>query len=251
MPYLIQSGVRWPLGAISPADAANAVFPQSQISKVPGFTQDIWNTIEKSAESGQIANFQQNCSGVQPGGTAKIVTSSAGVGLSIAGAFATGPLAPLVLVGEAIIGIFTAIFAAHARAVAKEQQVECAAVPAANQTLQTIASAVQSGTITPAQGIASLTQLLTEFQSTIAPIMKNSASQCNAGCVWLKALQAAVSEMQSQFEDMEAAQAQPSGTSPATSTTTSPSSSIVDASLPSWLPIAAIAVLGFMLVRNI
>ena len=262
MSYVRQSGVRWPLGgdrrsprrghailaALDPAAVANGIMPQSAISKTPGFTQDIWNDILASAQGGQIANFQQNCANVgsSSGTTAKLVTTGAGVGLSIATALAPIPIVGwLAMAGEAIIGIFTAIFQEHAQAVAKEQQVECAAVPAANQALSTIANGVADGTITPAQGIASLSQLLTEFQSTITPIMKNSPTQCNAGCVWWKCLQAAVAEMQSQFQDLENA-SQPSATSSATSSATGPSATIALSTLPSWLPIAAIGVLAFL-----
>ena len=208
---------RFSLGALDPTDVANSIMPQSAISKVPGFTQDIWNDIQESAASGQIENFVQPCTGQSGPSGAQIVQTATSSGSAIAlaiPAVAAGPFAPFVLIGAALVGLFEQLFAAHARAVKKEQQVECAAVPAFNDGITAITQAVTAGTITPQTGISSSSQLLNSFQQQISQIMKDDPTQCNAGCVWWKCAQAAVAELQSQFQDMitQAETVTPSGT---------------------------------------
>ena len=201
---------RFSLGALAPADVANSIMPQSVISKVPGFTEDIWNDIEQSAEKGSIQGFVQTCNQASGPSGAQIVQTATSSGSAIAlaiPAIAAGPFAPFVLIGAALVGLFSQLFEAHAMAVKKEQQVECAAVPAFNDGITAISQAVAAGTISPQTGISSSTQLLQEFQQQISSIMKNDPTQCNAGCVWDKCAQAAVAELQSQFTDMISAAA--------------------------------------------
>ena len=193
------------MGALSPSAVADQIMPESQISNTPGFQQSVWNDIEQSAQSGQIAGFVQSCSGATGPSGAQITTMVSGAGTTLAmtiPAIASGPFAPFVLAGAALIGLFTQLFQHHAQAVKKEQATECAAVPAFNDASVAIQGAVSSGTVTPQQGISALAQLLSEFQAQISPIMHNDASNCNAGCVWYKCAQAAVAGLQSRFQDL-------------------------------------------------
>jgi hypothetical protein len=154
-------------------------------------------------------------------------------------ALATGPGAIVVAGIAAAINIFGALFAHHAQAVVREQQAICASVPAAMDGLTAIEQAVSDGTITPAEGITMLNNLQSQFLQTIGPVTKNSSSQCNAGCVWTKMMNAIVLELTSQWQNMAAPQ------SPNAATAGSTSSSV--STTPSWLPWAAAAGLLFFL----
>ena len=236
------------IGALSPTDVANQIMPKSQISSTPGFTEAVWQDIEDSAASGQIAGFEQKCPAATGPGAAQLVNTGAGIALSIVGGLKMIPT-PVTVIGGAIIGIFASIFAHHAQAVAKEQQVECAAVPAFNDTLSAIADAVSAGTITPQQGIASLSQALTDFQNAISQIMRNDSSNCNAGCVWWKCAQAAVAEMQSQFQDLISQSPASGQTATSSGSASTGSSSPNISSAPSWLPFVAIGVAIWLVLR--
>lgn len=188
------------LAAITPDAAAQTAMPSSSISKKAGFTQDVYNGIVSAAGGGQIP-IPGACGSTKVTSTAPALAASAqGILLSLAPLVAS-PAAPFVLVGAAIAGLFSAIFGAHAAAVKKEQQLDCAAVPAANETLTAIDQAVKAGTITPAQGISALQNLLTQFQQQVAAVLKMNSSQCNAACVYTKQLQAIVAELTSQYQD--------------------------------------------------
>jgi hypothetical protein len=194
------------LGAITPDAAAQQAMPQSAISKTPGFTQSVYDNILQAAQTGQFASFD-------PGTTCKgasfakpVLTSTIG-GLALKfGAYA-GPAAPFVLIAGGIATLFGAIFGHHAQAVAKERQVICAAVPAAQDSLSAIDGAVQNGTITPEQAQQALDSLLSSFTATVKAITKNSSSQCNAACTWIKQLTAIVALKKSQYADLATQQA--------------------------------------------
>ena len=124
------------------------------------------------------------------------------VGLTTAGVVTGAALAPFTAGISALIGLFPLIFGHHAAAVKKEQNVLCAAVPAANNYLQIIAQAVQSGQATPQQGIDALHSLVSDFQSQVGGIRND----CNAACVMTYELQAIAAVMESQFQDLIAAQ---------------------------------------------
>lgn len=193
------------MGATPPADVADSIMPQSAVSNVPGFTQDVWNDIEQSAQTGQISGFVQSCSTASGPSGAQITSMATSGGTTVAlliPAVASGPFAPFILAGAALVGLFAQLFQHHAQAVKKEQATECAAVPAFNDGSLAIQGAVTSGTLTPQQGISALSQLLSEFQAQISSIMTDNAQNCNAGCVWWKCAQAAVASLQSQYQDL-------------------------------------------------
>jgi len=196
------------LGSITPDQAAQTAMPLSSISKTAGFTQTDYNNIVSAAANGNFISFNPSgCSNMKPSGATLAATTAVAGGLALKFAGATGPAAPVVAAVGGALELFSAIFGHHAAAVAKEQSVICAAVPAASDTLTAIDQAVQNGTITPAQGSASLASLLSSFQQTVASIIKMNSSQCNAACIWVKQLKAIVAKKQADYADLAAQQA--------------------------------------------
>jgi hypothetical protein len=240
------------LGQITAEQAANQVMPQSAISSTPGFTQTVWNDIEQAAGSGQFVGFNSSgCSGVSAGGNIKIIQQGAGLaltgvsmGLTAAGAVTAAALAPFTLGISALIGLFPLFFAHHAAAVAKEQKIVCASVPAAANYLEQIEATVSSGIQTPAQGIAALKSLLSDFTSNVSSIMKNSASDCNAACVWVKELTAIVAYQTAQYQQQQANEA----ASPVGAITVPVTNLVSSAAEATALPTWAIYVLGGLIV---
>lgn len=119
-----------------------------------------------------------DCSAVNGSGMLKpaIVSTAGGLTLKFSGA--AGPAAPVVMAIGAIMEAFGAIFAHHAAAVKKEQSTLCAAVPAANQALQVIDEAVAGGQATPQQAIAALQNMPGEFQSQVSGIYNDCNAAC-------------------------------------------------------------------------
>jgi hypothetical protein len=199
------------LGQITAEQAAQQAMPQA-VSNTPGFTQDVFNDIEQAAASGSFVGFNPTgCTGVSAGGNIKIIQQASGLalsgvsmGLTAAGVVTSAALAPFTLGISAVIGLFPLFFAHHAAAVKKEQQTVCAAVPAAQNYLEQIQNSVSTGLATPAQGIQALQSLLSDFTSQVASIMKNSSSQCNAACVWVKELTAIVAYQSAQYQEQAA-----------------------------------------------
>ena len=284
------------MGAISPAAAAQQAAALSAAFKAAGVqTTDL----ESFAQAGQIITStpgyqytpgQGECSG-QPAPDLNLFVKGGSMALGVAGGV-TGILASPAIgiisstaglaIGAAtlgigtIIGIYSIFHAHHAAAVAKEQSVLCAAVPAANNYLKVIAQAVQSGAATPQQAIAALNSLLTDFRSAVSGILKMSGSQCNAACYLIIALTAVVNYQVSAYQDLANAKAAPSApvTSPAPAAGSGPAPAPVVASgstmlLPpatnssgapvgqaaaapsttNWLGIAALLFGGFLVAR--
>jgi hypothetical protein len=229
------------LSAITPDQAAQVAMPQSAISKTAGFTQTVYDSLVQSAKNLQLASqLPASCGGSGSVSLAPaLISTASGIALKLAPL--TGPAAPFVAMGAALAGLFSTLLASHDVAVKKEQQVECAAMPAANDGLTAIYQAVQNGTLSPADGKAALAQLYTEFRQQVASILKDNSSQCNAACVLSKQLKATIAEMSSQFDDMAIAAAQPGAANAI-------SSAIAGAGLPSWvLPAAGFLVLWKLL----
>lgn len=205
------------------------------------------------------------------------INVAAALSSSVAGAIGVA-LGPATLGVSAIIGLFPLLFGHHAAAVKKEQSVLCAAVPAANNYFLLIDQAVQQRQATPQQAIAALQSLVTDFQSQVSSIMHD----CNAACVMFDELKAIALVKQSQYQDViSAAQASgagvpgtaqmPSASGPisvapvsgggiaqipiafgaSAPATVSPSAAAAPAagSSPSWLPLAALVIGGFFLMR--
>jgi hypothetical protein len=319
------------LGAITPADATNQVFPTAKIRSGAGHNQSIWNSIQLAATQGQMVGAggeiayvpgTADCAaaaGVTSGAQNDMKLVSTGAGLALSGVqiglLATGTALGPVTLGisvavSAIVGLFSTLVAHHAQAVQKEQSTLCSAVPAANNYLKIISSAVASGQATPQDGIDALNSLLSDFESQVSSIRQGSdptaSGECNAACVMQSELHAIVLVMQSQLQDLIAAESgAPAPTLPAPlpvalpgvsvqmpsqvpaqvvvparpNTTVPAGGAVVPAStytpffapstplnpaptvaatqtpaasaLPSWLPIAAAALVGFFLFEGL
>ena len=149
--------------------------------------------------------------------------------------------------------VFGAIFGHHAAAVGKEQNVLCAAVPAANDSFDAIDQAVQSGQFTPQQGITALDSVASGFQSAVSAILKMDSGHCNAACVMIMAVRAVVAARKQQYSAMAAqqlaaqqaaVQSLPAALQPAAGVIVPIEAAIAKAGLPSWvLPAAGFFVL--------
>jgi hypothetical protein len=242
------------LHGITAQQAGEQAFPHSQVSGTPGFTQAVYDSIVNAAASGNFTTFNPSgCSGIAPSG-GKIFQTASGLaltGLNTGLALSAVPIpiaGPIIAGASLLVGLFNNFFTHHAAAVKREQQVICAAVPAASDTLRAIDQAVNGGTITPAQAITALQSLQESFGQAVAPIIKNDASHCNAACVWVKQLEAIVLKKSSDYQDRQASQqaaALPAGSSaPASGTVaqiTQGLSSSGPAGIPVWAWIAAAA----------
>lgn len=198
------------LGSMTPKQAADQVMPV--VKNVPGFNQGVYNNLLQAATSGNFVSFNPGgCSGITPSG-AKIAQTAGGLaltGLNTGLALAAVPIpiaGPIIAGASLLVGLFTSIFAHHAAKVKQEQQIVCASVPAASDSLKAIDQAVQNGTITPSQGITALQALEDNFTQTVQPILKMNSSQCNAACVWIGQLKAIVLKKSSDYQDMQAVQ---------------------------------------------
>lgn len=222
---------------------------------------------------------------LKDGGMALTMAATAGVGSS-AGAFGTGALAATGLASTAFaaatfgvgiaVAIFSIIAAHHAAAVGREHSLECNLVPPANYALQLIDQAVSSGQMTPAVASASLDKLHSDFVSAATGGPGGlQTNPCNAMCVLALILKAICDKKKDQYAAMAAAAVvsssgptaaapvssgsvmvlpsaaapTPAGTLPAAATAAaalSPASAAASAT-PSWLPLAAVALVGFFI----
>lgn len=256
------------LGAITADQAAAQAMPKNTIRNTPGFTQAVYNEIVNAAQTGQFTDYNaqaKSCLGLPTGSGQQVLSLvSTGGGLALQGAVQTG----LIAAGPATFGVtiaiagitalFSTIFSHHAAAVAKENRILCASGPAANNYLQIIDQAVQEGKATPTQAVQALHSLLSDYTSTVQPIIKNSSSACNAACVELKELTAIVAYKSSLYQDMANAPAQVTSSGPSAAPAVSsgsvmvlPTTSTTAAATSSWLPIAALLIGGFLLARVI
>lgn len=250
------------LGALDPVDAAKQIFPNAPRSPNPGHNMDTFNAIVASAQAGQMVNAQgapayipgtSQCAGVSLLKPA-LFSTSGGLTLHFAPmAFAAGgPLIGGIVVAiGALAEMFGAIFSHHAKAIAKERSILCAAVPAANQALQLIDQAVQQGSASPQDAIAALDTMPGQFQSQVSSIIHGAdptvSGECNAACVMLSELRAIVLVKKAQYQDMVSAA---SSSLPGAGAVTSAVSQAAAASgVPSWLWWAAGAWLAYELVQ--
>jgi len=203
------------LSAITADQATEQVFPAAQVRSSAGHNQSVRDQILASASAGQILNAQGaldyagggQCAGASMTKPAILTTAS---GMALKFAALTGPAAPFVIAGAAIAGVFAFIFGHHAAAIKKEQSILCAAVPAANQALEIIDQALQSGQVSPADAIAALNNLLSGFGQQVASIRHGNdpmaSGECNAACVEYSKLRAIVLQKASQYQDLATAQ---------------------------------------------
>lgn len=236
------------LGALTPDQAVEQIFPAAQVKQSAGHNAAVRSSMLQAVQTGQLTPAyipgSTNCaaSGVSVGQVT--LTSISAVAAKIAPM--TGPAAPFVLIGAGIANLFGAILGHHAAAVKKEQGVICSAVPAANNYLNLIDQAVQSGQSSPTDGINALASLLADFKAQVQQIMKGtspaSSGDCNAACVMYAELAAIVAYRSSVYQDLAAQQAaNPVGTAlaPVTNLVQSAEAAVASAGLPAWLLPAA------------
>jgi hypothetical protein len=274
------------LGALSPSDALEQVWPASKVGSGAGHNKALRDgmlpIVASGIDTAWISADLVNCSNRGgPGGinnlqltqmASGLALTGVSIGLVAAGTVTAAALAPFTMGISALIGLFPMIFGHHAAAVKKEQSVLCAAVPAANNYLQIIDQAVQSGQVTPQHGIDALNSLYNDFVSEVASIEHGtdptSAGECNAACVHRTILHSIVLYKSSMYQDMIATAASSQVVMPmrpnviAPAGTTTPSSYASFYSQPGagapppaspasdWLPIAAVLAAGFFLMKG-
>lgn len=250
------------LGALTAQQAADQVFPQSKVRSKAGFDQGVRDAVLQSATSGRMdAPLPTTCGGgSSTSNTVKLIQTAGGLALTgvsvgaAAAGVASAALAPWTLGISALIGIFPMIFQHHAQAVALENRTICASVPAANNALDVIMSAVASGAATPQQAISALHSVESDFGSQVSKIEKNSSSACNAACVWRLMLRAAVVRLTSQLQDLQnqtpaaSAAAAPVTASQSGLATLTPAAATT-AGIPTWALLAAAGVALVMVMR--
>lgn len=253
---------RFLLGAITPDQAAEQIFPQAKVRSGAGHNAAVRTQMVAAGQAGQImagsgselaySSPQSGCSGVSIVKPAVMNTVS-GLALKFAPqAFAAGPIVGgIVLAVAGITKLFGMIFGHHAAAVAKERGVLCAAVPAANQSIELIDQMVQSGQSKPSDGIAALDAVVSGFRQAVGSIIHGadptSSGECNAACVMLSDLRTIVLVKQSQYKDLANAQASAAASSPIAAAASSISAALQTGNFSSLLPWAA-AGLGLWLV---
>ena len=246
------------------AAAGHMVGAAGEVAYIPG-------TVDCAAAKGTPTGAQNDLKLAQT--ASGLALTGMNVGLQAAGV-ALGPVtAGISIAVSAIVGLFSTLINHHAQAVAKEQTVLCSAVPAANNYLGIISQGVSSGLVTPQDGIAALESLKGDFRSAVGSIY----GDCNAACVMNMELEAICLVMESQLQDMiDAANAAavapaqvitaggPNVTSPGgvvapassyasfySSAPTPATASAASGASGDWLPIAAMLIGGFFLMRSL
>ena len=239
---------------------------------VPGY---IPGSAQCAAAQGTTPGSVKDLSLVGSAGALALTTTTT-FGASTAVGAALAPFsAGISLAISTIVGLFSTILAHHAQAVAKEQSTLCSAVPAANNYLNIIQSAVAAGQATPAQAIQALNSLSTDFDSAVSSIRKMGGGSCNAACVMTLELRGIIAYLTAEYQQataVTAAAAAPAVSSssgsgptstapvssgstltiPQTQTAAGSSTPAVPVPLPAavqnfpWMAIAALAVLGLV-----
>lgn len=138
----------------------------------------------------------------QAGAAAGAAAGGSGAGSGgIVGSLAAA--APFLIAGAVALGVISAIFAHHAKAVAKEQSTMCAAVPGANEALAWIDSEFKAGHMSKASASAALDELLRNFESYVAPVRKDEGNgkKCNLACGYSRVLRAIVAKKKAEYAE--------------------------------------------------
>jgi hypothetical protein len=164
-------------------------------------------TVQQAMSQGALWT-KEDCTGIVTGKSTVglVLTAGGGVAAKWAStaiaAGASGPLAPLVLIGAGILQVFGAIFGHHAAKVKQEQQIICAVVQAVNDSLSVIDQAVQQGVITASGASASLDKLYSDLQQNVQPILKQDSDHCNAACFILAEARGVIGKRKEQYDQL-------------------------------------------------
>jgi hypothetical protein len=244
------------LGAITPDQAARTVFPNPPASPNAGHNMATFDSIVSAAGSGQMSpryeDAASGCAGVSLGALKATIEKGAGTAGKLLLKLGAASGNPIVLgvgaAAELASIVFGAIFGHHAKAVAKERSILCAAVPAANQALQAVDQAVAAGNFTPQNGIDALSAMLGAFAQQVASIQHGSdptsKGECNAACVMLSQLRAIVARQVSQYQDMQTVAA-------AAATGAAIPQAIRGGAVSSFLPLAAAGLVLWLVIRGV
>jgi len=205
---------RFLLGALTPDAAARLIFPNPPRSPHPGHNMATFDAIVAAAGSGQMSPAYLpgtgDCAGVALGLPKASIVKGAGAAGSLLLKMGAASANPILLgvgaAAEIASIVFGAIFGHHAKAVAKERSILCAAVPAANQTLVAVDEAVEQGLFSPQNAIDALRTMVAQFGQQVAAIQHGAdptvAGECNAACLMFSELRAIVARKVSQYQDM-------------------------------------------------
>jgi hypothetical protein len=252
---------RFLLGAITADAAARTVFPNPPASPNAGHNMATFDSILAAAGSGQMSPAYLpgtgDCANATLGPRA-ILTKGPGMagGLLLKiGAASGNPIVLAVGAAATIAGIvFSVIFGHHAKAVAKERSILCAAVPAANQTVLVVDESVASGQFTPQNGIDALNATLAGFAQAVASIQHGAdptaKGECNAACVMLSQLRAIVARKISQYQDLQAAAAA-AAAAPIPGVPGAITQAITGGKVSSLLPLAAAGLVLFLILQEV
>jgi hypothetical protein len=215
----------------------DSVFPPSRLKDVPGFGQTVYDAVIQAVATQQIPSGTATCSTNAAAGSAEDATLTKEAGsITSSVLVASGVGAPFAPIVNGISSLVASIFGGHAQAVAEENDILCAAIPAANQALTQVIQQYQTGAYTAAQVQQALAQLLSAFQAAVAPIIKNDSSDCNASCVNVLCLQGAIGSINAMVAQMEASGGPASASATASGGAAVSSVLTPGSPLPGWVP---------------
>jgi hypothetical protein len=145
--------------------------------------------------SGGAAGVKLGAAAAGAGIAATSFVSSVGgassLGFAAAGTVAGTALGAATLGLGLLVGPLLALIQHHAQAVAAQQGAVCSVVNAVNSTIPQIDYAVQTGSITPQQGITAIQSFATQMKQALAPTsgVGDSTHPCNGSCVWQSFIQ--------------------------------------------------------------
>jgi hypothetical protein len=247
---------RFFLGDITADAAARMVFPNPPASPHAGHNMSTFDSIVSAAGSGQMSPAYlpgtSDCANATLGPRAVITKGGSQVGgllLKIGAASGNPIVLGIGAAAEVASIVFSAIFGHHAKAVARERSILCAAVPAANQTLLVVDQAVAEGNFTPQNGIDAVNAMVAGFAQAVASIQHGAdptaKGECNAACVMLSQLRAIAYRKVSQYQDLQAAAA-----AAAAAPVSSLVQSISTGTFPSFLPWAAAGLVLYLILKE-
>jgi hypothetical protein len=148
--------------------------------------------VRGAAETGFFSYNEPSCSGAGIGGP------------GVASQFADAALGAVPEIGGLLKSLAGAFQMHHAAAVRNEQATLCQAVPAANNFLRGIDTAVSLGQMDTATAAQTLDQGFQNWLAQVKPILKDTGGKCNAACVYEKAFRAAIEKRKQDYALIDA-----------------------------------------------
>lgn len=183
------------LNQVTPADDSKDWINASWEAKYLTLSMMSQMRLSASATDSGCSSFQSSSVTFQQ--AAGLATTGVTTGISVAataGSAVAAAAIPFIGIGVGIVGLVMGIFSAHKKKVQEQAQLDCAGVAAANNVLDEIDSALAAGSITPAQAKAGWEAVYSQFQQTVAPMIKDDSSHCNGPCILQHVLRAIVNK---------------------------------------------------------